>query len=362
MSKHKWIIVCSSPNGRGIHNFASYLTNIVRGRLVTCKSNTRWFVAWEMLGIVRYVRMIRMADETVFANTRVSPLLWTLIDWKKITVVVHDLMDTRAERLNDDWKNGIRKKVARRVNSWIIEVSVRKAGKVIFNSRYTETQVSRWLNGKMGRACVIYPPPSFAGIGSELTIEEGSEEVDKGKIKILVVTGMTKNKVYEEYRVFHERLQAEIGKIVSLVIYGVQLEKAEVDFQKWVVESNGIVSIKYKRDLRELLSDYLECNLVCSLSIEEGYGMPVADAVGFGIPVIARSIGAYREVKQKFDEFNMLRLGRDVDDCVAKAAKLLQEMPKKESKEERFTRYRRFCRESEIDTWEKLRRERGECR
>ena len=340
------VVVCSSPNGRGIFKYASYLSRLADGRLVTCRSKAGWYVAWEMLGILRYVQAIRLADEVIFANTRVSPLLWLVLDWRKVTVVVHDVMDTTADK---ERRSGISagRRFAVCINSWIMLNSVNKAQRVIFNSHYTRSRVEKWLKKELWRTAVIFPPPSFAGQIHRDGIEMQKTRREGNLPTILVVTGMTKNKMYGDYKQFHKGLQKEYGGRVRMIIYGVSLVSADAGFRQWINESEGLVEVKFRREVRELMDDYLNCSLLCSLSIEEGYGMPVADALGFGIPVVARAIGAYEEIKREIDAMGLLKLGRDVDECVREAAQVIVQYSGDGNKRERIEKYKDFCARSD---------------
>ena len=341
------VVVCSSPNGRGIFGYASYLSRLKGGRLITCKNKKGWYILWELLGVLRYTRSIRLADEVIFANTRITPLLWLVIDWERVTVVVHDLMDTSADKGRRRGVKEVKREIAVCVNSWILFNSVRRAGRVIFNSYYTYSEVEKWLNIELIRTAVIFPPPSFAEVINEYRGELQKNRGIAGLQKVLAVTGMTRNKMYGDYKPFHNGLQKEIGRKVKLVLYGISLDKAESEFRQWVEESEGLVEVKYRKESGELIDEYLGCSLVCSLSEEEGYGMPVADALGFGIPVVARSIGAYEELKREADTMGLLELGRDVDECVRIAARVMGQCAVAEDKRNRVKSYKEFCTKSE---------------
>ena len=341
------IVVCSSPNGRGIFKYAVYLSHLKCGRLITCSNRGEWFIAWEIFGVLRYIREMRLAKEIVFANTRVSPLLWLIIDWKKVTVVVHDLMDTNADEMRGSGMKGFKRALAVSVNSWLISSSVRKAERVIFNSRYTRTEVQEWLNRQLKRTAIVFPPPSFSKEVESTGLEYEEREAVKVSPKILVVTGMTKNKRFGDYRRFHEELLEVIGGMGKIVMYGIRLDRADVEFRRWVDESKGWVEVKYRRSAYELYKDYLDCSLVCSLSEKEGYGMPVADAIGFGIPVVARSIDAYKEIKLGMDKQGLLGLGKSIQECVELASDVLVGQYTQTRHTERIELYRQFCAKSE---------------
>lgn len=346
LNREKKLVVCSSPNGRGIAKYAEYLGDLVNGTLVTCDKKTHRFVLWEVFGIVRYAEELRGAREVIFANTRVSPLLWKRLDWRRVTVVVHDVMDTDAERV-DSRHIGIcreiRGRVIRRVNSWVMKKSIEKANRVIFNSQYTKSEVKRWIGHRHAISCVISPPPSF----EKKVVEMGCDlEIDSERrkpFKMLAISGTSKNKAHETYMSFHRELEARIGESVGLVIYGIELSKTDSQFRSWVEREKDRVEIKYRRNEEELLRDYLECDFVVSLSKEEGYGMPIADAIGFGIPVVAMSIESYREIKVDLDNSGIMFLANSLCQCVDNAASLISRGVVRTGKNERLQAYRLFC-------------------
>lgn len=340
------LVICSSPNGRGIAKYAEYMGGLINGTLVTCDKKTHRFVLWETFGIVRYTKRLRRAEEVIFANTRVSPLLWRVLDWRRVTVVVHDVMDTDAERVDSGEKGifrGIRGRVIRKLNSWVITESIEKASKVIFNSQYTRSEVRRWIGNEYARSCVVSPPPSFEKRVAEIedSLEKGHE---RGKLfKILAIAGTSKNKAHETYMAFHRDLEKRIGGRVEFVIYGIDLKRTGSKFRNWVASEKDRVTVKYRRGEEELLNDYLECDLVVSLSTEEGYGMPVADALGFGVPVVTMSIESYREIKADLDSKGIMYLADDLCHCVENASSLISQRVVSTGRKERLQEYRLFC-------------------
>lgn len=345
MHGNERLVICSSPNGRGIEKYAEYLSRLMGAEIVTCARDTRYFMVWEVFGILRYVRRLRRAEEIVFANTRVSPLLWALIDWQRVTVVVHDLMDTIVEKEGNRKVSHARKEVriARRINSWFMRVSIIKAGRIVFNSRYTQSEVRRWIGNRDVKGCIISPPPSFERLVRKTSIKEDRQVEGNKGLRLLAVTGTSRNKAHEDYASFHRGLEVRIGRGVELVMYGIRLSQTSSQFRDWVVNGEGKVMVKYKREEEELLDDYLDCDFVVSLSSEEGYGMPVADALGFGIPVIAKSIDAFNEIKVDLDLDGIMLLSDSVSECIDKAAGLVEGWLVGGTREERLEKYGRFC-------------------
>lgn len=343
------VIICSSPNGRGIAKYAEYLKDLMDGELITCDKKTKRFVLWELFGILSYLRVLRRARLVIFSNTRVSPLLWMFLDWRKVVVVVHDLMDTDAEKWRSRGSRYEERKglVVRKINSWVMSNSIKKASSLIFNSQYTESEVRRWIGTRCTRSVVVSPPPSLETLVGGRESKENNKKI-RNVCKVLAVTGTSKNKAHERYMAFHGELETRLLKKVELIIYGIDLNRARRDFADWVVNQRDRVTVKYRREEEELLEDYLDCDFLVSLSKEEGYGMPVADALGFGVPVVAMAIESYREIRRTLDNQGIMYLGDNVSRCVEEAASLVSSSTVEERREKRLESYRQFCNRSRI--------------
>lgn len=50
---------------------------------------------------------------------------------------------------------------------------------------------------------------------------------------------------------------------------------------------------------KELINQIRKSRLICSTSLDEGFGLPIIEAVSFGVPIVASDIPAYKEFKSK---------------------------------------------------------------
>lgn len=338
----KRYIICSSPNGRGIHRYAQFLEERLKGsELIQCGYVRGMFVWWELVGIVVHLRRLVRADGLVFVNTRVTPLIWLLIDWRKVSVIVHDLMDTSQDRGWGEIGKGNR--IRGYLNTWLIESSISRAGCVICNSRYTQERLIAWKGESFCKSLVLRPPLTFSR--DDLSSHECDMGDDRKEcIRFLAVAGTSKNKAIEDYFKWHRYVESITENKTNLTIYGLTLASLPTYNRDYVESCDGRIVIKSRRPSQELLRDYLDCTYFLSLSREEGFGIPVADAVAFGVRVIARDIEAFREQKMELSDSSGIVLAGDLKGVSAATNELLEDVNRLPigyyDKLERIVRYR----------------------
>ena len=319
-------VICSTPNGRGIHAYAEFLGREVSGyRLVMPGRGCKSFLIWEMVGILGKLSTLLRAKELIFVNTRVSPFLWFILSWHKVSVVVHDLMDTLEER---DYRfNSVDsvEYIKRMVNGYLLRVSIERAGCVLCNSRHTRNELCRWLGEKYKESCILRPPLSFRQFLNTVdTVKQSKNEseLEEGEIRILAIAGMSRNKALGDYFELHGILKREMKKGMRMVIYGVDLQRVEERIRDYAFKERDSLVLRYKGDSSELLSEYLTCDMLISLSSDEGFGMPVADASAFGIDSVVRDICAFREQRNEKLGKGRIVLVKDVKECAIEASRI----------------------------------------
>lgn len=342
-------VICSSPNERGIHQYAKTLNTLIsNSELILCPWKSGNYVAWEMLGLILSYGKFRRFSHYIFCNSRISPLLWPLVRRDRVTVVVHDLMDTSQGTDGQVERFRLLRWMKTMVNTVLIRHSVRRAGSVIVNSAYTRSGLRAWLGKSLPTVHVLHPPPSFGEVKGTLKrpIVGSYQDRDENSINVLAVAGVTANKSLSDYFTWHREVTEMTDKRVRLTLYGARLRELSLSEREYVVEMAGLIVLKYRERKSVLLSDYLGCDFVISLSSEEGFGIPVADAVGFGIEVIARRIKAYEEQHSSKVGGMHLRLGRDLHECCMMTLGLIEEVkyfsPKYFTAEERLKRYNSY--------------------
>ena len=120
------------------------------------------------------------------------------------------------------------------------------------------------------------------------------------QIKILFVTGNPSTKR---------------SNIISPLVEKLAINKKNINFQVTII-GNINTQIKNQRNLKifkpnksiseeNLIREYLETDLFISTSIAEGFGIPLLDALLFGINCLATDISSYKEIRQFYGSKNL---------------------------------------------------------
>lgn len=337
-------IVCSSGNNRGIHRYSTGLGSLIENVRMVVYSGSKWIVLWEMIGICMERSVLKGADTIIFANTRISPLLSITLGYTRVIIVVHDLMDTVWDKRPGGSK-GFGKSFAILGNTVVMFFSIWRAQSIIVNSNVTKRDLRRkgLLNNR--NVHVIYPRPTFRqDIVCELKIDDSQEAEDE--FAVLVVTGKSENKnrggYYELARVLFE----VHGIKPRFDIVGNTMEDCTVEEVNLITSDRVRVNLLGKVDDSELLTLYLEASVFCSLSSNEGFGIPLDDALGFGIDCVTSNIDAYKEVSDLHEEKAHVMV-----DSISKVAGLLavsyerhSRMPNRRQHSLRMNRYIGHCK------------------
>ena len=342
-------VVCSSCNGRGIHRYALGLAKTIKGSKTVFCGWKRGFILWEQFGIFRFVGLLRSADMVIFANTRVSPLIELFVDWGKVAVIVHDMMDTF-----DGSHTASNPVLFMRtyINTLLIRRSIRKASVVIANSITTGEELVSLGLARRSEIAVILPPPSFQVLLGEAVDEDtwDIERPDRPSFQILAIAGNSKNKCADDYFIVYDRL-ARAGYSICLEVYGLRREFLSANAKEVCDRYADKISLRYREPAELLLKSYLDCDMFLSLSEKEGYGMPVADAAAMGITVIGRDISSFREIREMRDFRHYIALGSSNDSLVSMVERCLEVSNSVNDYEKR--RRERLARYAKYSEWHK---------
>lgn len=350
------LIFCSSPNNRGIHQYALDMGRIMRDSTLVTPKERSSFILWEIAGILFYYKKMLFAKRVIFANTRITPLLWPFLPRKRMVVVVHDLMDTIFEKDCKAKREGLGKVLKRWVNTWLIVGSIRKAGLVIANSETTRFQLEKHKLIRSSGVVVVRPGPSFGSeeINSYFCLCE-EEGVRSRTLNVFTITGKTDNKRSDDYFRLLDMLLVDEGIDAKLVLVGLDIGDLSSNSRSVYDRHRTQVEIRKTVEKETLLEYYLSCDVYVALSAEEGYGIPVADAAGFGIPVIARDIPSFREISTLKEWGNKILICRNAIECSElivnnyRGWKYIRNSVGTELKEKRLANYkdyRRYCEEA----------------
>ena len=287
------LIICSSPNGRGIHRYCQGLAR-VGGIPILSPERKIGYALWEQFGIVAHLQKVLKARYLFFVNTRVSPLLWPFLSWQRTVVVVHDLMETSWMEDKKIEEKGLLSVIKVRLNTWLIRESICRAQTIVVNSRTTLGILENAVGVEKKVIRCIRPLPSFSSL--LLKTIDPVLEIEGFEYKILAVTGHSKNKALSDYFLVAERILSVVNESVEFNMVGVDVRRLNARERDIYNRYKRQIRLHYRVSDSELLQKYVDSDLFVSLSYMEGFGIPVADALGFGMNVIVRDIDVYREL------------------------------------------------------------------
>lgn len=207
---------------------------------------------------------------------------------KKITVI-HDMTAITHPEFHSATSHHIQKLTLPRV--------VKNADQIITNSRFTKDEISRVIGiDYSDKIHVLYPTPKNATKIIELP---PSSKTRKSPYFLCVGTIEPRknyNTVIQAFTSFHTSYPN-----YELIIAGRKGWKNEQIYQT-LKESQATSSIHIKEDVSEieLLNLYKDATAFISASHIEGFGLPILEAAGFGIPLIIADNSSQREIVQDY--------------------------------------------------------------
>jgi len=191
----------------------------------------------------------------------------------------------------------------------LIPISLKKADKIIAVSKFTKKEIIKYYDTKDEKIKVIYN----GGVG------EVFNEKNKNSLKILNKIGIEKPYffyvgTYQPRKDIPTLIEAFLNlktnhknfKNFKLVLGGKLkahnydfrideiLKKTEKDFNKRKFLKDLIFTGYIKN--KDLVDLYKEAEIFALPSLYEGFGLPLVEAMSFGIPVVCSDIDCFREV------------------------------------------------------------------
>lgn len=230
-------------------------------------------------------------------------------------LVIHDLLFKRKE-----W-------VPSKLMRWQREVwmpkSIKNADRIIAISNFTKNDVENYYPNSKGKIEVIYNSMNFSKF-------EGEDIASFGKDYFLAISMNADFKNQKTIlRAFEKYVNA--GGEMNLVMIGKQKTNSEagLTFLSLLPKTQKRIVWKSNISNAELGSIYRGASCFISASLFEGLGMPVVEAMSFGLPVLLSDIPPHREVslgkgvyfdslddEELFKKMNNISLGKrnyDID-------------------------------------------------
>lgn len=197
-------------------------------------------------------------------------------------LVIHDLLFKRKA-----WLPNFMMRLQRNI---MVPLSIRKADKIIAISNFTKDDIEKYYNSSRKKLRVIHNSLNLRKYG----IIKISNECNR---YFLIISSNYYHKNQETVLAAY-KLYCENGGINNLVVVG-NLQPNTVGgaaYYNLPIEIRDRIIIKSNISNEELGLLYRDACCFISASLFEGFGMPVAEAMSFGLPVILSDIPAHREI------------------------------------------------------------------
>lgn len=292
-------ILCSSPNLRGIHSYAINSLDLFPNSvlLVPPGDNRILWLLWELF-YPPFLLLFLRDSAFIFANTRISPLAFLIRSNNRLICILHDFMDTSLVRSPES--RGL--SVKRLLNSYLISTSLRNAHSVISNSHSTRAEFIKIMPTRQHSCHVLHPQLSFrpdlvTSILQNLRSGQNSLYSDSEQFSsiYLSVTGTTPNKSPHSYHQLVESLSSNSDGKVLYYLVGIPPDSSIIRSINALMPRLTIKSLYRVSDFT-LLNLYLLSDSFISLSNQEGFGIPLHDALAFDVPAYVTLIPSFQEI------------------------------------------------------------------
>ena len=296
--KHVYIL-CSSPNLRGIHTYSlNCLQLFPNSRLLIPPGNNRilWLI-WEFF-FPFFLLLSTRNSVLIFANTRISPLAFAIRRDNYFLAILHDFMDTSLDCTMGT--SPLSPKTY--LNTTLLTSSLIHADCVVSNSNITRNSLQQLIPAADAYRPVLYPHLSFkpdliatALENLRLPQHEILTNINNHSFAFFSLAGITSNKSPHSYCDLIRNISSDIPDSSLYYIIGLPPDST---FHQSIQAKLPRVTVKslYRVSELTLVYLYLLSDAFISLSNQEGFGIPLHDALAFGVSSYVTSIPSFLEL------------------------------------------------------------------
>lgn len=271
------------------------------------KKNLCYRIIWEQFILPAHIRKHKI--DLLFSPTNFSPIFWLP---SKSVLNICDVYWAHFKQYFS--------KIEYLFLKYLIIFSARKANRIITISKYTKTEVIKYA--RMDEAKII---PIHLGRGNSLSPADGGYKPEADIFKqtgdrYLLAVGRThEHKNYmnliEAFKLLKKNRPDAARKMIIAGIPGRQHKKLQekIEFESLSDE----VLLLGRVDDNKLLWLYRHAHLFIFPSIYEGFGLPLLEAMAFGIPIACSNITALPEIGGEavlcFDPFDIHDIAKKID-------------------------------------------------
>lgn len=294
-SKHTYILFVNRIN----QDLFPRQERFIRVLCPVSKKNLFFRLIWEQFFLPYYLKKHKI--DLLFSPTNFSPIFWLP------TKSVLNICDVYWAHFKEFFS-----KTEYTLLKNLITFSARKADRIITISNYTKTEVIKYTKADeakitaihLGRGNMLFPSDSgkapnetlFKQIGGKYILAVGRTHEHKNYLGLVEAFKLLKNK--------------SAGAGIKLVIAGIpgrQHKKLQAKIQSEAL-ANDILLLG-RVDDNQLSWLYKHADLFVFPSIYEGFGLPLLEAMAFGVPVTCSNITALPEIGGEavlcFDPFDI---------------------------------------------------------
>lgn len=238
------------------------------------------YILWEQISLLRFFN--RNKGIFIFPyNT--APLFINKNNFK--ILILHDLIF-----LNKGENLTFKQKVGKFYRAFLVKRIINNFENIITVSEYSKNDIVKKLNINPNKISVIY---------NSIKVDEVIQEVNLEKQKFFFhIGGEPRYKNTKSLLYAFALLPDEIKETYMLKILGIRNPRTLKTFQKIAKDlsiDKQVIFLKYKTD-KEVEELYKNATLFLFPSLEEGFGIPLIEAMKFGCPLVSSNYSCLPEV------------------------------------------------------------------
>jgi len=232
------------------------------------------------------------ADLPAYLSKNGNPPLLNLantapINYKNNYITIHDL----AFYHHPEWNS----KLFSIWYNFLVPRLVRKSKHVFTVSNTIRDEIVKYYHANPAKISVTYN-----GISTDMASKNGENCIRKEKIVLSVGSFNLRKNHQNLVKAF---LESDLKEDYRLVVIG---DKNKVFSESGVDEAgikNDHIDVRSRLSDDELVAMYCKSEIVVSLSLYEGFGIPLLEGLNFGCKVLCSDIPVYRELYDKYAYF-----------------------------------------------------------
>jgi glycosyltransferase involved in cell wall biosynthesis len=203
--------------------------------------------------------------------------------------IIYDMI-SHTEPSERSWSN--------RIMLASLRLCAKKSKYIITISHYSKSEIVRFLRVKPEKVIVAYP--GIDHILEPRLVQSRAEAIlgFSGKYILAVLGSFAPRKngltLIRSYERLSPRLRNEYKLVILARRSGADWRNIQLELKKPGLRENVVIT--WANDQESIVALYSKAELLVHITLHEGFGLPVVEAMGLGVPVIASKKGAIEEI------------------------------------------------------------------